>query len=246
MRRIYLLLFSLLLVAPVTASASDAKSILMVVTSHGYIDHEHPTGIWLEEFAVPFELFTAAGHNITVASPRGGKAPLDPRSTEGAETTYQPDTLFALEDTIGLAGLNLSAFDAVFFPGGHGTMFDLPGDENVAKIASHFIANNQPAAFVCHGPAALVNATLPDGTSVVAGRKVTGFTNAEEDAVELTDKMPFLLETKLRELGAEFSGAENFVEHIITDGNLITGQNPASSKAAAEALLKQLARPLIE
>jgi putative intracellular protease/amidase len=240
MSRIGLLLFALLLVAPLTSSASDAKSILMVVTSHSYIDNDHPTGIWLEEFAVPFELFTEAGYHVTVASPRGGKAPLDPRSTADAETTYQPDTLFALQDTIGLAGLDLSAFDAVFFPGGHGTMFDLPDDEAVAAAASYFIANDKPSAFICHGPAALVNATLPDGTSVVAGRTVTGFTNAEEDAVQLTDKMPFLLETRLKELGAEFSGADNFVEHIVTDGNLITGQNPASSKAAAQALLKQL------
>jgi putative intracellular protease/amidase len=240
MRKIILLACMMALVAFGSATAENGKSILMVVTSHSYIDNDHPTGIWLEEFALPYELFTAAGHHVTVASPRGGKAPLDPGSTAEAESTYQPETLFALEDTIGLAGLDLNAFDAVFFPGGHGTMFDLPDNEAVAAAASYFIANDKPSAFICHGPAALVNATLPDGTPVVAGRTVTGFTNAEEDAVQLTDKMPFLLETKLKELGAEFRGVDNFAEHIITDGNLITGQNPASSKAAAQALLKQL------
>jgi putative intracellular protease/amidase len=242
MNRLRFLLLSLILYYPNGFADEGGKAILMVVTSHGAIEEGHPTGIWLEEFAVPFELFSAAGHRITVASPRGGKAPLDPRSTADAAKDYQPDTLLALEDTLDLDGLDLSGFDAVFFPGGHGTMFDLPGDDRVSSIASYFIASDKPSAFVCHGPAALVNATLPDGTSVVAGRKVTGFTNAEEDAVELTEKMPFLLESKLKELGAQFAGADNFVEHIVTDGNLITGQNPASSKAAAQALLEQLNR----
>jgi putative intracellular protease/amidase len=242
MRPLYFLLSFLFLPFTANSSAAEPKSILMVVTSHGQIEEDHPTGIWLEEFALPYEMFVAAGHRVTVASPRGGKAPLDPRSTVDAEATYQTDTLLALEDTLGLDGLDLSAFDAVFFPGGHGTMFDLPVDDRVSAIAGYFLANDKPSAFVCHGPAALVNATLPDGTSVVAGRAVTGFTNAEEDAVKLTDKMPFLLESKLKELGAVFSGVDNFVEHIVTDGNLITGQNPASSKAAAEALLNQLGR----
>lgn len=233
-------LLTLFFALPIQAFASGAKSILMVVTSHDRIDEEHPTGLWLEEFAVPYEMFKAAGHEVAVASTKGGATPLDPRSHDEHSSKHHPDTLSALQSTSALALLDLATFDAVFFPGGHGTMFDLPNDPAVSKTVAHFIGKDQPAAFLCHGPAALVNATLPDGSSVIAGRRVTGFTNAEEDAVQLTDKMPFLLETRLTELGAEFTGADNFAEHVVTDGNLITGQNPASSKAAAEALLMRL------
>ena len=238
MKKILPVVFVLLITSSFSFAADD-KTILMVVTGHDRIDEQHPTGIWLEEFAIPYEMFVQAGHHVTVASPAGGKAPVDPRSEEGALEKYKPETLQALESTASLDGLELAEFDAVFFPGGHGTMFDLPASERVAKVVTHFIEKDQPAAFVCHGPAALVNAKRADGTPVVAGKKITGFTNDEEDAVELTDKMPFLLESKLKELGAEFSGAPNFQEHVVVDGNLITGQNPASSKAAAEALLNR-------
>lgn len=216
-----------------------ARQVLMVVTSHDRIDDAHPTGLWLEEFAAPYELFRAAGCEVTVASTKGGAAPVDPRSLADREK-FQPSTLAALEQTLPLGGIALSDYDAVFFPGGHGTMYDLPGDPKVGETVTHFLAGGRPVALVCHGPAALVGATLPNGAPVVAGRKVTGFTNDEERAVELDDEMPFLLETRLREQGAEFIGASNFVEHIVVDGNLITGQNPASSAAAARALLEQL------
>ena len=217
----------------------DSKTILMVVTSHDQVDAEHKTGLWLEEFEVPYKLFKAAGYDIAVASPKGGDAPVDPASLN-EEHTPDADAMAALKGTMKLSGVKLDDYVAVFFPGGHGTMFDLPNDTNVQKTVTHFLEKKQPTALVCHGPAALVGATLSDGTSVVKGRKVTGFTNSEEDAVKLTEKMPFLLETKLKELGGTFDGAENWAAHVVVDGNLITGQNPASSEKAAKALLAQL------
>lgn len=221
-------------------SAEDTARILMVVTSHDRIDEAHPTGLWLEEFAEPYELFVAAGHQVTVASPKGGVAPVDPRSAGDAER-FAVDTMAALQNTVPLARLDPADFDAVFFPGGHGTMFDFPDDPAVVRAVNHAIAADLPLALVCHGPAALVGAVKPDGSPAAAGRRVTGFTNAEEEAVELTEEMPFLLETKLGEQGATFVGAANFVEHVVVDGNLVTGQNPASSAAAARALLERLA-----
>ena len=145
-----------------------------------------------------------------------------------------------LKTTKKLDAVDLDSFAAVFFPGGHGTMFDLPTTTSVQQAVAHFLSKDQPTAFVCHGPAALVGATLTDGTSVVKGRRLTGFTDSEERAVKLDKKMPFLLETRLRELGGEFVGGENWKEHVIVDKNLITGQNPASSGKAAKALLAQL------
>lgn len=220
-------------------AGTGAKRVLMVVTSHDRIDDAHPTGLWLEEFAIPYEMFQSAGYDITVASTKGGAAPLDPRSLADKEN-YIPATIEALNATLPLGDVALDNFDAVFFPGGHGTMYDLPSDAKVGEAVTHFLTRHQPIALVCHGPAALVGATLPDGTPAAAGRKVTGFTNDEERAVELDDEMPFLLETTLRDQGASFVGASNFVEHVVVDGNLITGQNPASSKAAAQALIDQL------
>jgi len=241
MNQLLLTLFSsFLLATAMSVLAAEPSRILMVVTSHDRIDDTHPTGLWLEEFAIPYEIFTAAGHEVAVASTKGGTTPIDPRSLADREK-FAPETLAALQSTDALASMNLSGYDAVFFPGGHGTMYDLPADINVAKAVTHFLEGQQPIALVCHGPAALVGATLADGTPAASGRKVTGFTNDEEKAVELDDVMPFLLETKLREQGATFIGASNFVAHVVVDGNLITGQNPASSADAAQALLKQLA-----
>jgi len=237
-----LVLCSLLLVACGDAPSDGdggPGTILMVVTSHDRIAPDDPTGLWLEEFAVPYALFREAGYEVTVASPKGGKAPVDPRSLAGEEKP-DPTALAALEDTETLGDLGLDGYVAVFFPGGHGTMFDLPTSETVQRAVAHFLEKDEPAAFVCHGPAALVGVTLSDGSAAVKGRKVTGFTDAEEKAVELDGKMPFLLETRLRELGGEFAGAELWQEHVVVDGNLITGLNPASSGKAAQALLERL------
>lgn len=241
MKRYFWVIMGMVLALGFTADAvTPGKRILLVVTSHAEIEKGKPTGLWLEEFAVPYELFRAAKHDITVASPRGGEAPVDPRSLADKKA-YQPDTMAALERTRRLAKQDLEEFDAVFFAGGHGTMFDLPDNPVVAKTVNYFLLQGKPIALVCHGPAALVGAKTPDGKPVVAGRRVTAFTDEEERAVELDKAMPFLLETRLRELGAEFSGGPNFAGRVVVDKNLITGQNPASSSAAAQELLKQLA-----
>ncbi len=223
---------------------ADGKSILIVVTSHDTIDADHRTGLWFEEFAVPYKLFREHGYAITVASPKGGDTPIDPRSMEKYEATEANEAArAALLGTRKLdAGLKAEEFDAIFFPGGHGTMFDLPNDREVQRLVSEFAQANKVLASVCHGPACLVGALLKDGTAVVRGRKVTAFTDNEERAVELDRHMPFLLETRLRELGAQFVPAENWKDHVVVDGTLVTGQNPQSSGSAAKAVIELLSK----
>lgn len=220
-----------------------AGMILMVLTSCGEMNNGEPTGLWLEEFSVPYAIFTQAGYGVTLASPNGGKVPVDARSlAEGAKPENADQALNLLETTVKLADVDPGKFHAVFFPGGHGTMFDLPRDDSVQALVRSFVESEKPAAFVCHGPAALTQVTGSDGHSLVKGKKLTGFTNVEEAAVELTEAMPFLLESRLKELGALFSAADLFQPHVVVDENLVTGQNPASSKAAALAVLKLLKR----
>lgn len=216
------------------------RRILMVVTSHDRIDAEHPTGIWLSEFSEPYALFREAGYEVTVASIRGGKAPVDPRSlgeTSGEDLTA---ALKELETTMPLRQVETSAFDAIFLPGGHGTMYDLPGSEELARALVEFHASGRVIAAVCHGPAGLLGATLPDGSPLVKGRLVTGFTNDEERAAGFDTLMPFLLEERLKELGATFVAAPMWSDHVERDGRLITGQNPQSSASAAKAVIEAL------
>ncbi|MGA0332337.1 MAG: type 1 glutamine amidotransferase domain-containing protein [Kiritimatiellia bacterium] len=216
--------------------------ILLVVTSKGEMENGKPTGLWLEEFAVPYEVFTEAGYEVIVVSPEGGAAPVDPRSLPENPTPAEKAALERLKNTRSLKDLKIPSVDAIFFAGGHGTMFDFPVDKNVSRLVTLAFEKDLPLGLVCHGPAALVGARTASGEPVAKGRQVTGFTNREEDAVNLTESMPFLLESKLREQGATFSSAENFKPHVVVDGNLVTGQNPASSRPAAEALLKQISR----
>lgn len=218
-----------------------SKSILIVVTSHDRIDAEHATGLWFEEFAIPFQKFKARDLDVTVASVRGGQVPIDPRSMPDDEETPQTRTaLDALRTTRPLAELNVSGFDAVFFPGGHGTMYDLPNSPQIADLVSRFMEQDKVVAAVCHGPSAFVNAMRSDGTPAVKGRKIAAFTNEEEAAVELDKHMPFLLESRLRELGAEVSTAPVWSDNVVVDGKLVTGQNPQSSATAADELMKLL------
>jgi putative intracellular protease/amidase len=222
--------------------------ILMVLTSHDKLgDTGKKTGFWLEEFAAPYYVLKDAGAEITLASPKGGQPPLDPKSDEPdaqtdatkrfkADETAQAD----LASTKVLADIDPSGFDAIFYPGGHGPLWDLAEDPTSMSIIETTLAADKPVALVCHAPAVLKNVTAPDGGPLVKGRKVTGFTNAEEEAVGLTDVVPFLLEDVLKQQGAEFSEAGTFKPHVVTDGKLITGQNPPSSEPAAEALLKVL------
>ena len=225
-------------------------NILMVLTSHEQLgDTGKKTGFWLEEFAAPYYVLKDAGHSITLASPKGGQPPLDPKSEEEDAQTdatrrfkADKDGQAQLAATKKLSEVDAADFDAVFYPGGHGPLWDLTNDADSKALIERTLADNKPVALVCHAPAVLKNVTAPDGKPLVAGRKVTGFTNEEEDAVGLTDVVPFLLEDELKRLGGDYSKGGTFKPHVVTDGLLITGQNPPSSEPAAEALLKALAR----
>lgn len=217
------------------------KRILMIVTSHSRIDDEHETGIWFEEFAIPYTKFIQHGYAVTVLSPLGGDAPLDANSLQGYQATEDNEVaklalkgLPALDETC-----QASDYDAIFFPGGHGTMYDLPDNRHVQRLIIDSLQANNPVAAVCHGPACLVNVTV-DGEPLVKGRKITAFTNSEEQAVQLDGLMPFLLETRLRELGADFVAAGDWADNTLKDGMLITGQNPQSSGSAADTLMGML------
>ncbi|MCY7280966.1 MAG: type 1 glutamine amidotransferase domain-containing protein [Sphingomonas bacterium] len=224
--------------------------ILMVLTSHDQLgDTGKKTGFWLEEFAAPYYVLKDAGHDITLTSPRGGQPPLDPKSdAPDAQTDATrrfkadgeaQDQLAATEI---LGEIDPSGFDAVFYPGGHGPMWDLAEDADSKALIETTIAAGKPVALVCHAPAVLKNVTTPDGAPLVKGKKVTGFTNGEEQAVGLTKVVPFLLEDMLKAKGGDYSKGADFTSYVVQDGLLITGQNPPSSEAAAEALLKALVK----
>ena len=222
--------------------------ILMVLTSHDQLGNTgKKTGFWLEEFAAPYFVLKDAGHEVTLASPKGGQPPLDPKSDSPESQTEatkrfkaDPEAQAQLAATEKLEAVDPAEFDAVFYPGGHGPLWDLAESAKSRSIIEQTIRAGKPVALVCHAPAVLKDVTSEDGSSFVRGRNVTGFTNSEEEAVGLTTVVPFLLEDRLKELGAIFSLTGNFEPYVVRDGLLITGQNPASSKPAAEALLKAL------
>jgi putative intracellular protease/amidase len=218
--------------------------VLVVVTSHSELPNGHKTGLWLEEYAVPYNEFIAAGFEVVTASPKGGEAPIDPRSFEGneARTTFAK-ALEQIKRTKTLDAIDPAPFDAIFFPGGHGPMFDLARDARVKALLRHFVDAGKLYAAVCHGPAAFVGATTASGQPIVAGKRLTAFTNEEEREVQLDKVVPFLLEDKLREEGAQFEKAPNWSDHVVTDGMLITGQNPQSSASAARAVISALRTP---
>ncbi len=215
----------------------------MVVTSHGRIDAERRTGLWLEEFAVPYDEFRSAGLEVAVASPLGGAAPIDPHSAaspELASAWVEADA--RLRETLPLdAVAHPEAYDAIFLPGGHGTMFDLPDNVRLRQLLQEFEAQGKIIAAVCHGPAGFVNVLRRDDRPLVEGRVITAFTDAEEREVGLAEKMPFLLESTLRREGARFIDRPNWADHTEVDGNLVTGQNPQSSRSCARAVLQLLA-----
>lgn len=222
--------------------------ILMVLTSHAELGNTgRKTGFWLEEFAAPYYAFLDAGAAVTLASPAGGSPPLDPASeAPAAQTDFtrrlraDPAAQAALSHTVPLAGLSAADFDALFFPGGHGPMWDLAEDAASIALIEAFVSASKPVAAVCHGPAVFRHVML-DGKPMVAGRRVTGFSNTEEAAAKLTDVVPFLLEDELRRLGGRYEKAADWQNLVVEDGRLVTGQNPASSLAAAQALLRLLA-----
>ncbi|KGX91141.1 dimethylallyltransferase [Pontibacillus halophilus JSM 076056 = DSM 19796] len=217
-----------------------AKHVLMVVTNHSELAEGIQTGVWLSEFAEAYNEFKANNFNVTVASPSGGLAPVDPGSVDESTPQELLERKAMLEQTVSLNNIDASTYDAIFLPGGHGTMFDLPKSEKLKEVLQDLFERGKPVAAVCHGPAGLVEAKLSNGQPLVAGRKVNAFTNPEEADTTLDKHMPFLLETKLRELGAIYVAAPNWNAHVEVDGNLITGQNPQSTMAVANEFVKQL------
>ncbi len=222
--------------------------VLMVLTSHDQLGHTgKKTGFWLEEFAAPYYVFKDAGAEVTLVSPKGGQPPLDPKSDEPDSQTdatrrFKSDAAAqaALSSTGKLSEVSAEGFDAVFYPGGHGPLWDLAEDPDSIKLIESMAAAGKIVSAVCHAPGVLRHVKAAHGAPLVQGKKVTGFTNTEEAAVQLTDIVPFLVEDELVAKGGQYSKGEDWQPHVAIDGKLITGQNPASSAPAALAVLRQL------
>ena len=225
-------------------------NILLVLTSHDQLGNTgHKTGFWLEEFASPYYVFKDAGAQITLASPKGGQPPIDPKS-DAPDAQTDATRRFAedaqaqqqLAASVPLAQVRAEDFDALFYPGGHGPLWDLAEDAASVALIERFIALGKPVGAVCHAPGVLRHVKAADGTPLVRGKRVTGFSNSEEDAVQLTDVVPFLVEDMLKANGGQYGRGDDWSSHVEVDGLLVTGQNPASSDASAEALLALLKR----
>jgi putative intracellular protease/amidase len=222
--------------------------VLIVITSHDRLgDTGRKTGFWLEELAAPYYVFKDAGAEITLASPKGGRPPLDPKSNEPefrteltARFEKDAEAEAQLGGTVRLDSVDQRDFDTVFYPGGHGPMWDLANDARSAKLIESFLAAGKPVAVVCHSTIALRHVKTPDGKPLVEGKEVTGFTNGEEEAVGLTKVVPFLVEDEMLKRGAVFSKKANWAVHVVDGGLLVTGQNPASSGPTARVLLAKL------
>lgn len=223
----------------------------MVLTSHDQLGNTgHKTGFWLEEFAAPYYTFLDAGAAVTLASPKGGQPPLDPKSDDpGSQTEAtrrfkaDPAAQAALAKTVKLADVAAEPFDAVFYPGGHGPLWDLAEDAHSIRLIEATLAAGKPLGAVCHAPGVLRHAKDAKGAPIVKGRAVTGFSNTEEEAVQLTAVVPFLVEDELKKNGGAYAKGPDWAPFVLTDGFLITGQNPASSEPAARALLAKLEAP---
>ena len=224
--------------------------ILMILTSHDQLGSTgKKTGFWLEEFAAPYYVFQDAGAEIALASPKGGQPPLDPKSDEKDAQTedtrrFRNDktAMDALAHTTKLAEVSGEGFDAVFYPGGHGPLWDLAEDTDSIKLIESMSAAGKTVSAVCHAPAVFRHTKAADGAPLVKGKRVTGFTNSEEEAVQLTKVVPFLVEDALKRNGGDYSRGPDWQSYVVSDDNLITGQNPASSEEAARALLARLRR----
>ena len=222
--------------------------VLFVLTSHDKLgDTGEKTGFWIEEFAAPYYNLLEKGVDVTVATPQGGKAPIDPNSegpdaqTEDTKSFYKDtESQKVIDNTLKLETIKAEEFDALFYPGGHGPLWDLAEDKTSIALIESFNKQKKPIAFVCHAPAALKNVKNENGEPLVKGKKVTGFTNTEEEAVKLTNVVPFLVEDMLKENGGIYSKSGDWEVHVLKDGNLITGQNPASSNKAADKLYESL------
>lgn len=224
--------------------------VLMVLTSHSELGNTgKKTGFWLEEFAAPYYVFKDAGAEVVLASPAGGQPPLDPKSDLADFQTEQthrfkadPAAQRELANTLKLDNVRAEDFDTVFYPGGHGPLWDLAESQTSIALIEAFTQAGKPTGFVCHAPGVLLHVKAESGEPLIKGRQVTGFTNGEEADVELTNVVPFLIEDKFIELGAHYQKGPNWAPFIVEDGRLITGQNPASSEGVAKALIEQLSR----
>ncbi|AZA89860.1 Molecular chaperone Hsp31 and glyoxalase 3 [Chryseobacterium nakagawai] len=222
-----------------------SKKVLFVLTSHDELGNTgQKTGFWTEELAAPYYALSDKGVEITLASPKGGQPPIDPKSEDPTAQTYatrrmDDDQVLKdkLKNTHKLSEVKSKDFDAVFYPGGHGPLWDLAEDKVSQELIVDFYSNDKPVAFVCHAPGVLKDVKI-DGEYLVKDKNVTGFTNTEEEAVQLTDVVPFLVEDMLKQNGGSYSKVENWAPYAVVDGRLITGQNPASSEKVAEELLK--------
>ena len=222
--------------------------VLIVLTSHSELGNTgKKTGFWIEEFAAPYYTMADAGVDITIASPKGGQPPIDPKSDEPENQTPATERFHAdaalkekLSQSIVLSTVKESDYDAVFYPGGHGPLWDLANDSDSISLIETFHKNKKPVALVCHAPGALIHVKDENGDPLVKGKDVTGFSNTEEDAVQLTDVVPFLLEDEMVKLGANYSKGADWGSYVKKDGLLITGQNPGSSEETAKLLLKTL------
>ncbi|MGY3052247.1 putative intracellular protease/amidase [Pedobacter sp. UYEF25] len=222
--------------------------VLFVITSHDKLgDTGKKTGFWVEEFASPYYKFQDSGYEITVATPKGGQAPIDPSSeaksaqTSATERYYKDQKVQEIiANTHKLSEMKVSDFDAVFYPGGHGPLWDLANDEDSAKLILDFYNSGKIVGAVCHAPGVFKNVKFENGDSFVKGKNVTGFSNTEEEAVQLTNVVPFLVETELKNLGGHYSKTDDWGVHVVEDGLLITGQNPASSESVAERIISRL------
>jgi putative intracellular protease/amidase len=220
-------------------------NVLFVVTSHDELGNTgKKTGLWIEEFAAPYYKLHDLGKNVVIASPKGGQAPIDPKSdlpenkTEATRRYYNdPETQDKLSHTVPLNTVSESDFDAIFYPGGHGPMWDLPDNQDSIKLIEDFYNHGKPVTLVCHAPVALKNVKTPDGEWLIKGKKVAAFTDTEEETAQLTQVVPFLLEDMLIERGANYQKGDDWQPFVTREGNLITGQNPASSVLAADTLL---------
>jgi putative intracellular protease/amidase len=228
----------------------DFKKILFVVTSHGEMGNTgRKTGIWIEEFAAPYYTFLDAGKEIVIASPKGGQAPIDPKSNEPENRTdatvryyNDPETIKRLSNTVKISSVSEKDFDTVFYPGGHGPMWDLPDNEDSIRLLESFNRAGKVMTLMCHSPVGLKNVKGLDGDWLIRGKRVTAFTNGEESDAVLDKIVPFLLEDMLRSRGANYEKGENWLPFVVRDGKLITGQNPASSVLAAITVIELFKR----
>lgn len=217
-----------------------SKKVLIVVTNEAQFKDGKPTGLWLEEAAVPYKVFIKNGLEVDIASVKGGSVPIDPNSTQNNETKEYHDVLEKLQQTNSIKDIVFENYEGIFLPGGHGTVFDFPNNNDLENMLAYYKNNDKVIGAVCHGPSAFVGAKLPDGNFLVNDVKLTAFTDSEEKAMNLDQDVPFLLQTQLEKQGARFVKGPDFDSHTVADGKFVTGQNPNSSQEVAEKFVNVL------